>query len=397
MCLHHNKLRMSHDNRSHDHGPVTNRRSLLRTGAAASALGLTGVAGCLGGGGGSGGSGGGSLSAFLWEGWEPVVKMFEEETDITVEQENATSTNNMFTKVKNAPGEYDVVVPNSGYASRFRDAGIVQPVADSKDAFMEDVPNYGNTYQYFQQGTIAEHLSADDGWYGVPPRFGLYGIGLDTDEANPENIQSSADLWDNRDALGGNIGVNTDPVHSITHAVRALGYTDLLRGDQMKVTGQAWEETRQKFLEMADFTRAMFESEAQVGRALKSESYNTAVGPGRNDIINLIQKGNEQFEFVSPEEGAIGWTEAVLVSSESQNVDAAKQFMNFLLRPEVGAKLATADLAPSTVKGAREHMTDRQIELFYIPPEEVQDVIQDKPFAEPQKWKQLMSEFQTNI
>ena len=395
MCLHHNEPLMSRDSSSGEPA-ATKRRTFLKTGAAASALGLTGVAGCLGGGGG-GGSGGGSLSAFLWEGWEPVVKMFEEETDITVKQENATSTNNMFTKAKNAPGEYDIVVPNSGYASRFREAGIVQPVADSKDAFMEEVPNYGNTYQYFQEGTIAEHLKGSDGWYGVPPRFGLYGIGLDTDKVDPSNVQSSADLWENRDKLGGNIGVNTDPVHSITHAVRALGYTDKLRGDEMKVTGKAWEETKQKFLEMANFTRAMFESEAQVGRALKSESYNTAVGPGRNDLINLIKKGNKQFQFVAPKEGAIGWTEAVLVSKESQNVDAAKQFMNFLLRPKVGAKLATADLSPSTVKGAKEHMTDRQIELFYIPPEDVQNVVQDKPFAEPAKWKQLMSEFQTKI
>ena len=364
----------------------------MRASAAASVVGAAGVAGCIGGGGGSN-----SIKAFLWEGYEPVVKAFEEETGITVDQENATSTNNMFTKTKNAPGEYDVVVPNSGYASRFREAGLVQPVADSEKAFKEDVPNYGNTYDYFQKDIIANHLSGDDGWYGAPPRFGLYGIGIDTDKVDPKNVQSSADLWKNKDKLGGNVGVNTDPVHSITHAARAAGHADKLRGEQIEVTGQAWKETKQKFLDMAEFTRAMFESEAQVGRGLKSESYNVAVGPGRNDIINLIKKGNKKFEFVAPKEGAIGWTEAMLVPKESKNVDAAKKFMNFLLKPEMGAKLATADLAPSTVEGAKEHMSQKEVDLFYIPPEDVQNVIQDKPFAEPQKWKSLLSEFKTRI
>lgn len=383
---------MSQGSDSQMKGTRTKRRTFLKAGAAASAVGITGLAGCSGGSGGSD-----KIKAFLWEGWEPVVKKFEEETGITVEQENATSTNNMFTKTKNAPGEYDLVTPNSGYASRFRDAGLVQPLADSKEAFMEEAPNYGNTYDYFQQGTIADHLSGDDGWYGAPPRFGLYGIGLDTDKVDPSDVQSSADLWDNKEKLGGDVGVNTDVVHSVTHAVRALGYGDKLRGEEMKVEGKAWEETREKFLELADHTRAMFESEAQVGRALKSDSYNTAIGPGRNDIINLIQKGNDSFEFVAPKEGAIGWTEAMLVPKESEKADAAKQFMDFILKPEIGANLATADLAPSTVAGAKDHMSQEEVDLFYIAPEDVQDVIQDKPFADPEKWKSLMNEFKTRL
>ncbi|MFB6268521.1 MAG: PotD/PotF family extracellular solute-binding protein [Halobacterium sp.] len=386
---------MQRDTETHCHRASSSRRRFLKTSLGAATVGTAGLAGCLGIGGGGGGQ---SIKAFLWEGYEPVVSAFEEETGISVEQENATSTNNMFTKTKNAPGEYDLVTPNSGYAQRFRDAGLIQPVADSMDAFIEDVPNFENTYDYFRQGTIADHLSDSQGrWYGAPPRFGLYGIGVDTDQVNVDDVQSSADLWENRDKFGGPIGVNTDEVHSITHAVRALGYTDMLRGDQIEVTGSAWEETRQKFLEMADFTRAMFESEAQVGRALKSESYNVAVGPGRNDIINLIQNGNTNFEFVAPSEGAIGWTEAMLVPEQSENADAAKEFMNFLLRPESGAELATADLAPSVVEGAKEHMSQEEIDLFYIPPEDVQNVIQDKPFAEPQKWKDLMNEFRTSL
>lgn len=371
----------------------TDRRTFLKTGGA-SVVGLASVAGCLGGGSDSASK----IKAFLWEGWEPVVKAFEEETGITVEQENATSTNNMFTKTKNAPGEYDLVVPNSGYASRFRDADLVQSLADSKEAFIEDVPNYGNTYDYFRSGIIARHLSDDSGaWYGAPPRFGLYGLAYDSNTIDGSKLKSSADIWNNKSEWKNDVGVNIDEVHSVTHAVRALGYGDKLRGEEMKVTGKAWEETREKFLALADFTRAQFESEAQFGRAMKSDSYNVGVGPGRNDVINLIKKGNKSFEFVAPEEGAIGWTEAMLVPKESGKADAAKKFMDFILKPKQGAKLATADLAPSTVKDAKKHMSDREIELFYIPPEDVQDTIQDKPFAEPEKWKQLMNEFKSRL
>jgi spermidine/putrescine transport system substrate-binding protein len=375
----------------------TDRRSFLKAGAGA--LGATALAGCTtGAGGGSGGGPADSIKAFVWEGWGPVLEAFTEETGIEVEQENATSTNNMFTKTKNAPGEYDLVTPNSGYAARFRDADLIQPLADSKEAFMEEVPNYGNTFDYFRQGTIASHLSDESGaWYGAPPRFGLYGLAYDSDSVDGSKLQSSADIWENRSAWEGDVGVNVDEVHSITHAVRAAGHADKLRGDRMEVTGQAWEETRELFLELAEFTRAMFESEAQFGRAMKSDSYNVGVGPGRNDLINLIEEGNTNFEYTNPSEGAIGWTEAMLVPEQSEKTQAAKEFMNYILKPEVGAQLATADLAPSVVEGARDHMSQEEIDLFYIPPEQVKDVIQDKPFAEPEKWKGLMNEFRSKL
>ncbi len=374
-----------------DSRTATSRRAFLGS----SAVGLAALAGCTGR---SGTGGGGTLNAFLWEGWEPVVEAFTEETGISVNQENATGTNQMFTKVQNAPENYDLVVPNSGYGVRFRDADLIQPVADDKDAFMDEVPNYGNTFDYFQQGTVAGHLSDSNGrWYGAPPRFGLYGIAYDSESIDGSQLQSSADIWDNSSMWENDVGVNIDLVHSITHAVRALGYTDMLRGEVMRVEGQAWEETRQKFLELAEYTRAQFESEAQFGRAMKQDSYNVGVGPGRNDVINLIQNGNTQFEYVNPEEGPIGWTEAMFVTKSSDMVEEAKEFMNFLLEPENGAQLATADLAPSTVEAARDEMNQEEIDLFYVPPEVVETAIQDKPFANPEKWKQLGNEFKTQL
>lgn len=378
----------------HDNGDRSvDRRTFLKTTTAASTLGVTGVAGCLGGGGGTK-----KIRAFLWEGYGPIVKGFEEETGITVEVEKATSTNNMFTKANSAPDRYDVVTPNSGYAQRFRDAGLVQPVAADASAMQEQIPNFTNTFDYFRQGTIKDHLTDSSGkWYGIPPRFGLYGLAVDTDKYDKKKLQSSADIWNNKDLFKNDIGVNVDPVHSITHAARAAGHTDKLRGDKIDVSGKAWEETKSKFLELADYTRAMYESEAQLGRSMKGDSYNVAVGPGRNDIINLVKKGNTQFEFIPPKEGAIGWTEAMLWMKKSDAKDEVQKFMNYFLKAKAGAKLATTDLAPSTVKGAKKHMSQKEIDLFYIPPEEVEKVIQDKPFTEPQKWKDLMNDFKSKL
>ena len=372
------------------------RRAFLRTSAAAT-VGATSVAGCLGGF--TGGSGTTEIRAFLWEGYGPIVDKFNEQNDdVNVQVEKATSTNNMFTKAKSAPDRYDVVAPNSGYAQRFRDAGLIAPLAKNQQEMVKQVPNLKNTFDYFRQGTIKDHLTGSDGqWYGIPPRYGLYGIGIDTNEIDKSKIQSSADLWENKDIWMNNVGVNIDPVHSITHAVRALGYTDMLRGDKIDVSGKAWKETKQKWLEFANVARATFESEAQYGRAMKSDSYDVGVGPGRNDIINLIKKGNKNFEFIPPKEGAIAWTEAMLMMKNTKAKAEVKRFMDFFLKPKIGAELATTDLSPSTVKAAKKHLTQRQQDLFYIPASEVEKAIQDKPFTQPQKWKQLMNTFKTKI
>lgn len=375
------------------------RRSFLQTAGAATTLGMSSLAGCLGVFGGGGGQT--TIRAFVWEGYESVIKEFEKQHDITVEIELANTSNSMFTKANNAPERYDLVAPNSGFIVRFQEAGLVQPIAESKEQMLNEVPNFENTYDYFRQETIKDHLTDEQGrWYGIPPRFGLYGLAFDAKKVKPNQLQSSADIWKNKEVwqqAGVGVGVNKDPIHSITHAVRALGYGDMLRGDKYRVTGEAWEQTRQKMFELADFTRALFGSETQLGRALTGNSYNVVVGPGRNDIINLVKEGKKNFTYVNPKEGPLGWAEGFLMMKSSDEKEAVKKFMNHFLKPKMGALLATTDLAPSTVKKSKKHLTKEQVDLFWVPPSVVKKSIQAKPFAEPKKWKQLMNEFQTRL
>lgn len=376
------------------------RRTFLKASGAAGAAGLASLAGCLGVFGGGGGSK--TIRAFVWEGYGPVIKEFEKQHDITVKTELATTSNAMLTKANSAPERYDMVAPNSGFIVRFQEAGLVQPIAKSKNQMLNEVPNFENTYDYFRQGVIKDHLTdKQNRWYGIPPRFGLYGLAFDKRKVKPSQLQSSADIWNNKELWqksGVGIGVNKDPIHSITHAVRALGYGDMLRkNDKFKVTGKAWEETREKFLELADFTRALFGSETQLARSLTANSYNTVVGPGRNDIINLVKKGKKNFEYTNPKEGALGWTEGFLMMKSSDAKEEVKKLMNFFLKPKMGALLATSDLAPSTVKKSKKYLSDKQVDLFWVPPKAVKESIQAKPYAEPQKWKQLMNEFQTKL
>ncbi len=391
---------MAHQRNSNDDRTTPRRRAFLKASGAAGAAGLASLAGCFGVLGGSGGSN--TIRAFVWEGYGPVIEEFEKQHDITVKTELATTSNAMFTKANSAPERYDVVAPNSGFIVRFQDAGLVQPVAESKNQMLNEVPNFENTYDYFREGVLKDHLTDEQNrWYGVPPRFGLYGLAFDRREVKLNQLQSSADIWNNKEIWqesGVGVGVNKDPIHSITHAVRALGYGDMLRkNDRFEVTGKAWEQTREKFLELADFTRALYGSETQLGRSLTANSYNVAVGPGRNDIVNLVKEGNENFEYTNPKEGAIGWTEGFLMMKSSNAKEEVKQFMDFFLKPKMGALLATSDLAPSTVKKSKQYLTDEQVDLFWVPPKSVEESIQAKPYAEPQKWKQLMNEFQTKL
>lgn len=391
---------MAHQWNSDDERTTSHRRTFLKASGAAGAAGAVGLAGCLGVFGGGGGSN--SIRAFVWEGYGPVIKEFEKQTGITVKTELAATSNTMFTKASSAPDRYDLVAPNSGFIVRFQNAGLAQPIAESKDEMLNEVPNFENTYDYFRQGVIKDHLTDEQNrWYGIPPRFGLYGLGYDTKKVRASQLQSSADIWKNKELwqeTGVGLGLNKDPIHSITHAVRALGYGDMLReSDHFKVTGKAWEETRKKFLELADFTQALFGSETQLARALTGNSYNVAVGPGRNDIINLVKKGQKNFEYTNPKEGAIGWTEGFLMMKSSDAKEEVKKLMNHFLKPKMGALLATSDLAPSTVKKSKQYLSKDQVDLFWVPPESVKGSIQAKPYAEPKKWKQLMNEFQTKL
>jgi spermidine/putrescine transport system substrate-binding protein len=91
------------------------------------------------------------------------------------------------------------------------------------------------------------------------------------------------------------------------------------------------------------------------------------------DVVQL-KADNPELEFVIPEEGAILWSDNMLVPKGAKQPYGAEAWMNHFYEPEIAAKLAAYVNYVTPVEGAREILerTDRELasnELIFPSPE----------------------------
>jgi spermidine/putrescine transport system substrate-binding protein len=71
------------------------------------------------------------------------------------------------------------------------------------------------------------------------------------------------------------------------------------------------------------------------------------------DVVSL-QADNPQLEFLIPDEGALLWTDNMIIPQKAPHPYAAETMMNFVYEPEVAAKIAAAVNYVTPVVGAKE-------------------------------------------
>jgi spermidine/putrescine transport system substrate-binding protein len=73
------------------------------------------------------------------------------------------------------------------------------------------------------------------------------------------------------------------------------------------------------------------------------------------DLVQL-QSDNPDLEFVIPDEGAILWTDNMMMPQKPPHPYAAETMMNYVYDPKVAAKLAAEIAYVTPVKGAKEEL-----------------------------------------
>jgi spermidine/putrescine transport system substrate-binding protein len=88
------------------------------------------------------------------------------------------------------------------------------------------------------------------------------------------------------------------------------------------------------------------------------------------DAIRGIEE-DPQVGFAVPREGSIVWVDAMAVPAHAPHPEAAHQFIDYLLRPEVGARLANFNRYATPNRAALPHLSpgDRADPAIYPPPE----------------------------
>lgn len=257
------------------------------------------------------------LVLYTWDGMVPqeVLDDFEKETGTKVVYSNFDTDETMLEKLSQAKGgDYDVVIADDYIIESAVKEGLVQKL--DKDA----ITNWGNINPLFQ----GQFYDPDDE-YTVPYGAGIPLIVYDPDQVDID-IKGYKDLWD----------PSLEDSVAIIGAYRVIcGITQLSMGESMNEDDvDVIARTGEKLQKLAPNIRLIQDDNTQ-NALLNGEA---SVAFLYTSQVTQALKDNPDLKVVYPEEGLGFGILGTFIPSEAPNAEAANEFINYLLQPEVTAK-----------------------------------------------------------
>ena len=243
-----------------------------------------------------------------------VIEMFEEETGIEVVYDVCETNEVMYPKLAADPTQYDVICPSDYMIEKMMQNGLVQPIDKSK------IPN-AMEYIGDEYWEMANQFDPGNK-YAVPHFWGTVGILYDTTVI--EEPPTSWDiLWD--PAYTDEILMQDSVRDLFVAPLKILGYSrNTMDEDEL------WEAT-QMLIDQKPIVQAYVVDEVR-DKMIAGEA---AIGVIYSGEAEICMEGNENLDFVIPEEGTEIWIDAWVISSGAKNVDAAHKWIDFMNRPDI--------------------------------------------------------------
>jgi spermidine/putrescine transport system substrate-binding protein len=253
-----------------------------------------------------------------WEGAVPseVFTAFTKETGIKVVYQTYQDQESVVADIK-AGKVFDVVV----LENQFIQGAVKEKLLAEID--FKNVSNFKNISANFRDMAYDPR-----NLHSVPYSWGSTGLVVRTDLAGA-SITSWADLWNPRYA--GKITGWLLPRYMIGIALKSLGYS--VNSEKPAELAQAL----QRLLELKPNLRLLeWQAAVSAPYLIRGEA---VLAIGQADDLLAAQEQNANVSYVMPSEGGILWGDNWTIPANSPNKAAAELLINFLLRPEISAKI----------------------------------------------------------
>jgi spermidine/putrescine-binding protein len=264
------------------------------------------------------------LSIYIWSGYidQDVVAAFESEHQATVVQDHYSSNEEMIARLLLGTRNYDIVVP-SDYAVRTL---VEQDLLAELDSTL--IPNRSHL--------APEHAAPEydpGGRFTVPYLFGTTGIAYDS-SALSRSPTSWSEFFseDLLLPLDRRVSLLDDSREVLGAALKSLGKS--LNTTSPDDVGRALEILQGVRPFIGRFDTKDYKDLLASGQLLLAQAYS-------GEALRLA-KIRPEIRYVIPTDGATLYTDNLAISAASEQKELAHAFINFLHRPEVNARLATA-------------------------------------------------------
>jgi len=300
-----------------------------------------------------------TLNVFNWGDYiDPqVIKDFEKEFNIKVVYEEFDTNEDMYVKIANSSGKYDVAIPSDYMIRRMINEDMLIPIDMTK------ITNYGGIEARHK------HLPFDpDNAYSVPYMWGTVGILYNTTMVD-EEVDSWEILWNPK--YEKKIFMINSIRDSIGVTLKMLGYS-LNTRDEGEIM-----EARDALLAQKPLVLSYVGDEMK-DKMVAGEAAMTVAWSG--DAAACISE-NEDLAYVIPKEGSNIWIDSMVIPKTAQNVEAAHKFINFMCRPEVGLMNAEYIEYSSPIKAVRDALPEEiTSDIAFYP--DVNDLVNSEVFED---------------
>lgn len=309
------------------------KKMILATGMVA-ALALTG---CSGGGAGSGDNT--QLNIYGWSDEIPqeVFEEFTAETGIQVNFDAFDSNETMISKLAAGNSGYDLVLASQYAVQQLVGQELIVPLDHDKLEGFDQISE-----------TFVDPTYDPNNEYSIPWVWGTTGLLYNETCTGGEEITSWKSMFDPK--WDGKLNMLDNMLASYIAGLQVNGY-----GADSKDEAEILAATESLI------------AQKQILSGYNSSNYGDLVANGDVCISMAwggtstakIVENNDHVHYVLPEEGGSLWVDGLAIAAGAPNNEAAEQFLNFILRPEIAAIATNAGGMASANSAAVEHITDQ--------------------------------------
>ena len=271
-----------------------------------------------------------TLYVYSWADYIPqfVYSDFEAETGIKVVEDIYSSNEEMYTKIKAGGEGYDIIMPSADYYEIMMKEDMLAKLDKTR---LENIQYIDDVYM----AKLREFDPEND--YGVPYMRGITCIAVN--KKFVKDYPKDYTIY-NREDLAGRMTLLDDMREVLVPALALNGYkqdADSVEAmDKAKATILDWKKNIAKF-----------DSESY-GKGFANGDFWVVQGYPDNIYRELSEEDRENVDFIIPP-GEQGYSsiDSFVILKYSKNYDKALQFINYIHRPDVYAKISDAIEIPS--------------------------------------------------
>lgn len=277
------------------------------------------------------------LNMLVMAGYEEpqIIRGFEEKYNCKINAKLYPSSDEMMALIKSSKrGTFDVLSPDAPYVAKLVKADLIRPLEPNDYPFSD----FYDRFKHFDQHWIDNKL------YAVTSRWGFYGIAYNSKYVDRADVESYSGLW--LDKYKGKIAIFDWYLPNMGCIGRYLGYKNPYDIDKEQL-----EKIRETLFSLKPQVGTIAATNSDTIQALANENVWISIA-GRWLQVLLKEQGHP-IELTNPKEGGVSWTEAFVITKHSKNPELARKYINWILSPEIQAKLAWANAFHAMVPNSK--------------------------------------------